>query len=282
MKSTKPKSLIEVDELNVMLASSATTVLYTRTQSNLAPPLQNEQSGYIPHSILFDFESDFVDKTSALPHMLPEKSQFIADLAKLGINQQSNVVVYDDQNMFCAPRVWWMLVALGFEKVSVLNGGLAAWLSDGKAQQGKLSTPQTCDIQQHCVSAYHRLASKKDVLNSITNEQCVIIDARGRSRFLGLEPEPRRGVRAGHIPTSYNLHYAALLESGRFKSTVALRHEFASLGLNLANKTLIFSCGSGVTACILALAAEQIGLKNWLVYDGSWSEWGADNNCPIA
>ncbi len=228
----------------------------------------------------FDLNKQFSDLTSALPHTMATEQQFTEQAQKLGINKSSQIVVYDHFGIFSSARAWWMFKAMGHKNIAVLNGGLPAWIAAG------LTVERTGDSQKNilgdfvgCYSSRYFCDSKK-VLSALLQKDAQVLDARSSTRFLGQEKEPRAGVRSGHMPNAVNLHYKTLQHDGFLVNTQQLRQYFNEAGISSA--PLIMSCGSGVTACILALAADILGYQNIQVYDGSWSEWGASNHLPIA
>ena len=233
---------------------------------------------YIPNALRFDFDNDITDMNTSLPHMMPTPEFFTDEVQKLGINQDSAIVVYDNVGIYASPRAWWMFRAMGHEQVAVLDGGLSAWINAGyetasqlkgqSAQRGDfVSTPQADSFID---SSY--------VLKGIQNPQLTIFDARAEGRFKGVDPEPRPNMKRGHIPNAVNMPFASVLESGKMKSKSELQNMFEKYKDNQK----VFYCGTGVTASILALAAEQAGYQNFSVYDGSWAEWGMESeNYPI-
>jgi len=238
-----------------------------------------EESSCIRGARRFDFDNDIRDKNTDLPHMMPSAEFFTGEMQKLGINKDSAIVVYDDVGVYSSPRAWWMFRAMGHAQVAVLDGGLPAWKKAGypcEAQAantsphrgnfvGKLQADFFCDSAQ--------------VLEALSDPSFAVLDARSEGRFKGLEPEPRVGLRSGHMPNALNLPFANTVQDGFMLPATKLNSVFSKL-VNIEQK-LIFSCGSGVTACITALAAELAGYSNITVYDGSWSEWGLPGNLPV-
>ncbi|WP_298443028.1 rhodanese-like domain-containing protein [uncultured Ferrimonas sp.] len=227
---------------------------------------------HIATAQFFDFDGDVV-AASSLPHMLPDEAQFQQAARRFGINNDSAIVVYDSHGLFSAARVWWMFKAMGHNKVAVLNGGLPAWL----AQEGELAagTPNARPQGQFVAKLQPTLVvDKREVQLSLHAPERVILDARGPQRFSGAAADPRPTVAAGHMPGAINLPYASLIDDGKLLPPFLLHQRFVERGVD-GNARQIYSCGSGVTACILALAATEIGVQNWGVYDGSWVEWGA-------
>ncbi len=243
-------------------------------------PIEYSEFCCIPGSQFCDIAGSFHLSSSPLSHTMPTDKQFSLQAQALGISSQSKIVIYDNQGMYSAPRAWWMFKAMGIQNVFVLNGGLPLWLrqgyktdSDYQVTENKGSVTGT--LQQGSV------VTSQQVLAAINKPDQQIVDARSFSRFCGTAKEPRAGLRSGHIPNSINLHFASLLENGCYKSTTKLTEIFSQAKLSKANQ-LIGSCGSGMTACIVLLAAYILGYRNLSLYDGSWSEWGADDSLPLA
>nr|WP_281221882.1 rhodanese-like domain-containing protein [Photobacterium sanguinicancri] len=233
----------------------------------------------IPGSRFFDFDNVIKEQDSLLPHMLPTAEYFSQQVAKLGICNDSVLIVYDSHGIFSAPRVWWMFKAMGHKNVAVLDGGLSAWEKAG----GAIETEQPIiDIPSSKYTATFRLewvASAQDVVNHLDNEAVTIVDARPLERFTGQQAEPRQGVRSGHMPRAKNLPFPKLVFDGKLASVERLKSHFDKIGKQ--EQQYIFTCGSGITACILALGAEQTGRNHIAVYDGSWTEWGSDEQFPV-
>ena len=233
---------------------------------------------HIPRARFFDFHNVICDLNSELPHMMPNEKVFSTEVEKLGVSNDSKIVVYDSVGMFSAPRAWWMFRAMGHDEVAVLNGGLPAWeqfaLPDesGEAYEIKKGTFRANPRKDFFVN-------KEFVSSILDKEGNTIIDARSEDRFNALKPEPREGLRSGHIPGSKNLPYKYLLQHQKMLDVPSLQRAFRQHAGE--QDQVVFSCGSGVTACILALGAEMAGYKNISVYDGSWTEWGQDESLPV-
>lgn len=241
-------------------------------------PLQEFIEIRIPNARFFDFNHKIAAPNTDLPHMLPSAALFTTEVAKLGINNNSHVVIYDSQGMFSAPRGWWMFKAMGHDNVSVLDGGLPAWIAAGYATQTGIPAVNAmgdfdAEYRPDWVIDADTLCQKLDD----TNLQ--IIDARPTARFLATVKEPRVGLRSGHMPNAKSLPFGELVANGHFLPVAELKHKFDAVSSD--DQQLIFSCGSGVTACILALAAQVSGRDNVTVYDGSWTEWGANEKYPV-
>lgn len=276
--------LIGTQEPITSLNNSNTVILFTTKEGNgpgqKSPLVLQSPNLYIPGSVYFDLETTFSDQKSELSSTMLNADDFAQRLGELGISNKHNIIIYDDHGNFYASRVWFMFKTIGHENVSVLDGGLHQWM--------RLAYPlhKTCSRKLETNKYFAKPCSDFQfvdqlfVLNIVNNKPAntAIIDARSLARFNAKLPEQREGLRSGHIPSSFSLHYADLQTSDfEFKGVTLLSSYFAPY----QGKDLIFSCGSGITACILAQAAYMLGFRSLYVYDGSWSEWGADNSLPI-
>jgi thiosulfate/3-mercaptopyruvate sulfurtransferase len=235
--------------------------------------------GHIPGAIFFDID-EIADTKSELPHMLPPPEKFSSRMRSKGIGDGSRIVVYDSRGLFSAARVWWMFRVMGVGDVTVLNGGLPKWKREGRPLESGEPMPRT---PRHFTVRRNAdlVRDVADVKLLIKDKSAELVDARSAERFAGKVPEPRQGLRAGHIPGAHNLPFAKLLnEDGTLKSPREIERLFEDADVDL-NKPVVASCGSGVTACVLALGLAQTGHRRIAVYDGSWSEWGADQSLPI-
>jgi len=236
-------------------------------------------AGHIPGALFFDID-EIADEKSPLPHMLPSATKFASRMKKMGVGDGMHVVAYDSEGLYSAARVWWMFRAMGHEQVQVLNGGLKKWKAEGRPLE---DGPPRRRTERHYTARLNAglVRDVGDVKALIAGKAAQIVDARAANRFEGTVPEPRQGLRSGHIPGSRNVPFASLLNpDGTLKPAAELQAIFAKAGVD-PGKPVVASCGSGVTAGVIALALALLGRPDAAVYDGSWTEWGGDPALPI-
>ncbi len=274
MATSDPNLLVSVDWLAERLAAPDIRIL----DASLYLPgdrrngYQEYNKAHIPGARFFDID-DIADRHSPLPHMLPPVEKFVSRVRKMGIGDGHRVIVYDQQGLFSAARVWWMFRIFGHQDVAVLDGGLPQWLAAGHPVDDEEPDPRERHFTGRRNASMVRDVTQIAGAAKLRDEQ--IVDARAPGRFRGEEPEPRPGLRAGHIPGARNVHYASLLNpDGTMKDVDATRALFEAAGVDL-KRPIVTSCGSGVTAAILTLALHRMGHARNALYDGSWVEWGA-------
>lgn len=275
-----PSSLVTTDWLAEHLTDDNLAILDASwfMPGSTRKPQQEWSEKRIPRARYFDFDKKIAAPNTQFPHMLPSPELFEKAVSELGINNDDAVVVYDTHGLFSAPRVWWMFKAMGHKSVAVLDGGFPAWVAgNNPIEEGELAA---AEITAYKAAFEPEWVIDADTLESLLDDHSVtVLDARGAARFFGTEPEPRQGVRGGHMPNAKSLPFSQLIKDGFFIDKELLVNRFNAV--SDIEQRLIFSCGSGVTACVLALGAELAGRKMLTVYDGSWTEWGSTYKYPV-
>ncbi|HEX2510457.1 MAG TPA: 3-mercaptopyruvate sulfurtransferase [Microvirga sp.] len=242
-------------------------------------PQADYLAGHIPGAVRFDIDQ-VRDRNSSLPHMLPSPEQFADEVGALGIGDGMKIVVYDGAGLFSAPRVWWTFKVFGARDVAILEGGYPAWTAERRPVEEGPPRPRA----RRTFTARHNhpaVADLADVRRALEAGSVQVVDARPADRFRGEAPEPRPGVRSGHMPGSRNVPFAAIVENGRLKDPAAIEQALTDAGVDPA-RPVITSCGSGVSAAILSLALDSIDRPAKALYDGSWAEWGSRQELPVA
>ncbi|KAL8483918.1 hypothetical protein ACS0TY_026562 [Phlomoides rotata] len=262
-------------------------------------PLQEYQVAHIPGALFFDVDG-ISDRTTNLPHMLPSEEAFAAAVSALGIENKDGLVVYDGKGIFSAARVWWMFRVFGHERIWVLDGGLSRWRASGFDVESSASSDailkasaaseaiekvyQGLRVGPITFQTYfrpHLVWSLEQVQKNIEEQTHQHVDARSKARFDGVAPEPRKGIKSGHVPGSKCVPFSQMLDGSQtLLPADELKKRFEQEGISL-NRPVVASCGTGVTACILALGLHRIGKTDVPVYDGSWTEWGAHPDTPV-
>lgn len=278
--SDDPKTLVSTDWLAERLTMPDLRVL---DASWYLPDMNRNgraeyEKAHIPGARFFDID-EISDTRSALPHMVPPVEKFMSRMRAMGVGDGHQVVVYDGAGLFSAARVWWLFRLMGQSNVAVLDGGFPKWQAEGRDVEDMppvlRDRHMTVTVQNHLVKDVTQVAAAAKL------KDWDIVDARSAPRFKGEEPEPREGLRSGHIPGSHNLHYKRMLnDDGTMRTAPELKQAFEVAGVDL-EKPVITSCGSGVTAAILSLALERIGHRRHALYDGSWSEWGMYDDLKV-
>lgn len=279
MSDTKSRFVVSADWLQAELGKSDLRVL----DASFYLPAQKRDAdaeyaaGHIPGAIRFD-QDKIADHSTNLPHTIPAPDYFSAQVGKLGISENDRIVVYDGIGMFASPRVWWLFRVMGAKNVFVLDGGLDGW----KAEGGPLET----EVPHHAPATFKtnydasRVVHLEQMRDIVASSALQIADARSAGRFAAAEPEPRAGMRSGHMPGARSLPSGVFANQGRFKSLPELKQTIEDAGIDLT-KPVVTSCGSGITAAIITLALESLGHTDNKLYDGSWSEWGSREDTPV-
>lgn len=238
---------------------------------------QEYLDAHIPGAVFFDIDK-IADTTSGLPHMLPSPVAFSSAMRKLGIGDGQTIVVYDGMGLFSAPRVWWTFRTFGVKDVYILDGGLPKWKAEGRA----IDQGETLRIPRHFTARFNAsaVANVSDVQKALESGDAQVVDARAADRFNGQAPEPRPDLPSGHMPGALNVPHSDIVQNGQLASPEQIAQAFAKGGVDL-DRPMIASCGSGITAAVLAFALESIGKDVKAIYDGSWAEWASRGDLPI-
>ncbi len=263
--------IISALELNNILSHEDLIILDASQKGKTAMDAKYDEL-QIKGARYFDIKNVFSNQNSTFPNTFPRKVQFENECQKLGINQDSRIVVYDRMGIFSSPRVWWMFKSFGHHNIQVLNGGFPDWITNDFITEeiGPLDFP----VGNFSADLDHSVVKDIDFIQSnIQSNESLVLDARSSGRFNGTAPEPRKGLRSGSIPNSINLPFTEVLKDGKFRNEQELIQLFSKLSIE--DKPIVFSCGSGITACIILLAAEIASVNQKSVYDGSWTEWAS-------
>lgn len=273
----KTSALISTDQA-LKLINEENAIILDATIDKVNQKMDNSQLDLLPNSLFFDIEGVFSDHTSKFPHTMVSADKFTQEAQKLGINKDSTIIVYDRWGIYSSPRAWWMFRYMGLNNVYVLNGGEPAWKAAGLPivhSYGEVRGIGNFKAEEY----YEWFISKEELIERIGDDDMTITDARSSGRFHGSVPEPREGLRSGHIPHSKNLPFDLVIDGITYQDEMELQKLYD--GKIDAAKQNIFTCGSGISAAIIALGAFQLGTDYITIYDGSWSEWGADPDTPI-
>jgi thiosulfate/3-mercaptopyruvate sulfurtransferase len=281
MNYKRPEALAETDWLAQHLQAPDVRVVdasWYMPSANRDARAEFAQA-HIPGAVFFDID-EIADTSSGLPHMLPSQEKFSSHVRKMGLGDGNRIVVYDGSGLMSAARVWWMFRVFGHDDVAVLNGGFPKWVAEGRPVESGTPSPKP---RHFTARMNHLLVRDLDEMKAnLATKGEQVVDARSAKRFLGQEPEPRQGLRSGHIPGSKNVPSGEILDPAAktLLSAEELEAKFAQAGVDI-KKSIVTTCGSGVTAAMLALSLYLLGRTNVAVYDGSWSEWGGRSDTPV-
>ncbi len=281
MTDFSSKWLVETDWLAERVRSPGLVVLDASLPAggDAKPPYDAYRDEHIPGALFFDIE-ELSDTTSKLPHMLPSPEKFSSRMRKMGIGDGMKIIVYDARGIYSAPRAWWMFRVMGHEDVAVLNGGLPKWKAEGLPVEAGLPAPRS---ERHFTSRFNAALVRdlNDMMAAVRAQKTQIADARAAGRFEGRDGEPRPVPRLGHMPGAHNMPFSSLLNgNGTFRPAEEIRALFEKAGI-APEKPVVATCGSGITACTLALGLAIIGNEHVPVYDGSWYEWSHAEDAPV-
>jgi thiosulfate/3-mercaptopyruvate sulfurtransferase len=272
MKLNVPNPLVTVNWLNENFNAENLIVLDATIAKVGGLRNDKKEKRQIPNAVFFDLKNVFLDSKGEFPNTIPSESHFEEKVRDLGINNDSCIVVYDDIGVYSSARAWWLFKVFGFKNVAVLNGGLPKWQELGfLTEEIKKIKIKKGDFKANLDLG--KVSDVREVLKASNDKKC-ILDARSKARFNATVAEPREGLRGGRIPNSKSLPYTELQINGEMKDIKELQDIF--LSLNPKRKKVVFSCGSGITACVLALGNEVAGNENYTVFDGSWTEWASN------
>lgn len=277
--SAKSPFVVSVDWLSARLGQPGTVVV---DGTWFLPDMKRDaraeyEAGHIPGAVFFDIDK-IADPSSGLPHMLPGESEFARLAGEMGISGTDTIIVYDGHGLFSAARVWWTFRIFGAGKVFILDGGLPAWKAAGMPVTSDLTVPKTKSFRTSFNA--DKIISRSQMIELVDAGQTAIADARSEGRFAGTMPEPRAGLRSGHMPGASSVPFNLLINNGSLKSPAEIEDVFRQQRLDLTGD-VVTTCGSGVTAAVISLALESIGHKDHALYDGSWAEWGQPGDTPV-
>jgi thiosulfate/3-mercaptopyruvate sulfurtransferase len=279
MSDTKSRFVVSADWLQAELGKPDLRVL----DASFYLPAQKRDAnaeyaaGHVPGAIRFD-QDKIADHSTNLPHTIPSPDYFAAEVGKLGISENDRIVVYDGIGMFASPRVWWLFRVMGAKNVFVLDGGLDGWKAEGRPLETEVPHYAPASFKTNYDAS--RVVHLEQMRDIVASSALQIADARSAGRFAAVEPEPRAGMRSGHMPGARSLPSGVFANQGRLKSLPELKQTIEDAGIDLS-KPVVTSCGSGITAAIITLALESLGHTDNKLYDGSWSEWGSREDTPV-